>query len=339
MNRGLSVASRRIRFWPLVLVILLFLGMCIFVPYGGIAFELLFGWRMYLARVLARVNFRLDGLAVFLVGLAIATSCFHVVVSWLVGEMAARRRRSVGSSQQVDENSGAPGEVRWRFRSSLAAVLMILGLFVVGIAMTGVVHQTIWLLNSPVPLFVDSVQTPEDAKLSLYDPGKTAVHKSWIGLVFPFLGAELPEFHDRELPFNAPVNRESFEKAFLPEALCPSQYYPVFSRDGFGLSHIAADPRILGRKLDHGSRMAFMFGEVNAAFEPWANPGNTRSPELGVRRSWSDSGRGRVGFGSLHNGGINFARMDGTVESIGFNASPQVLEQLSAPPPDSGEFD
>lgn len=280
--------------------------------------ELTLGWIGYSLRVFPNVHVRWDGVAIFLVGFAIATACFHHLVQWWIKEK--------GVCSQDNE------PVQWRLRSSVGIVLMFLSTFVVGISMAGVVHQTGWLLTSPTSLTVEKIQSNEDAEMSVYDPERTPAGTSWLTAIRFFLPFMLEDDrepnHTYDGPFNNSVNAKNFKRV-LPAALCPSQGNPVFSKDGFGLSHVVANPSALGGNLMDKNSSSIMLGEINTGFTPWGSPHNFRNPALGIRQDWRGTNKEKVGLGSQHTRGVVVCLVDGSTQFLSEATDPEVLRQLA----------
>lgn len=309
--------------WEVVvgLLILVVLAAAI-APHGlEISNSLAWGWLEFLERVLPRVSVRCDGVLFFLVGLAIALVCAHSFLRWLVRNWS---ESSLGSTTP------------WRFGSTAAVVALLLMMFVVGISLSGIVHQVGWLMHSPVPLETSKIQSLEDNARSTYRMGEVAsvANRSWIEGILPYLPHITPET-DRALPWNDPRNAEGY-KNIVPGMLNPSGSLPLKSPDGFGLSHFAGNVRLFQggqaiRATDIEQSSTLMIGEVNAGLVPWAQPDNVRDPARGLRAKW-DSGSGReLGFGSPAGqfGQTMFVKVDGSVQAIDNKIDPEVLRQLS----------
>jgi hypothetical protein len=63
------------------------------------------------------------------------------------------------------------------------------------------------------------------------------------------------------------------------------------SADGFGLTHYAGNSQLFQpnqflklEEITDGPGETLMVGEVNEGFQPWAKPGNTRDPALGLNK-------------------------------------------------------
>ena len=292
--------------------------------------ELLGGWFRHAVRVFPMVQVRWDGIIVFVTGFSIATACVHHLAQWWIVE----RSKLVQSKTDLQNSDDERFTVTWSIRASIAVVLMILSVFAVGISMTGIVHQSGWLITSPTGLTVGKIQAKEDAEMSVYDSQHVPLGASWLTSIRHFLSFMLDENLEgnskslQELSFNDPSIALNFQRV-LPQAICPSQGNPVFSQDGFGLSHVATNPSALGGKLSDKNSSSIMLGEVNAGFVPWGSPNNIRDPALGLRKEWRGTGKGNVGLGSVHPAGVVVCLMDGSVQTLDEGIDPEVLRQLS----------
>ena len=279
--------------------------------------ELSLGWFHFLGAVLPKIRIRWDGIAIFIFLFLFCIACTHYLLAWLANEIGTRRGQSI----------------RWRRRSSAALVSMLLLVFVIGMCMTGVVHQAGWLINAPVSFYVAEMQTQQDSDQSLYRPFEvdTSIGQNWLAASLVFIRYE-PINIDSTKAWNAPENEAPFRK-FIPEVICPSRSNPKRSPDGFALSQIAANPIMVNtpnlRSSDLKDAAQTIFaGEVNAAFMPWGSKGNSRALELGIQKNWSGVPRGKVGYGSVHSAGANFAFADGSVQFQSDNTDKRVLEAL-----------
>ncbi len=285
--------------------------------------ELFTGWISFSLRVFPQVKIDWGGVGVFAVGFVIATICLHVITVWLLDHFDRLKRLHLPPDSH-DQNCGE----RWSLRSTVAALVMILSVFFVGISMTGIVHQTGWILNSPEGMSVAKIQLLTDARLANYDPTKPPVGVSWITACAPYVPFKLERELAKDNPFNDPVNSVNFKRV-LYFGICPSQGNPLFSPEGFGLAQVAANPSALGGSLREKNSAAVMLGEVNAAFDPWGSPTNQRDPDLGIRSEWKAAKRGSIGYGSLHSGGANVCLVDGSVKFADEDVDPLVLKKLA----------
>lgn len=298
--------------------------------------SLLFGWIPFLLHTLPRMKVDWPSVGVGCVALVLFTGGVHVAgCLW-------RRRTPDGPS--------------WRFRWSLAAVAGIFLLFAAGISIVGIVHQAGWMINSREPYFVQAMQVrgARDSRQSLHDLGIALQNYADIYRSLP--GDEMPQrdggmLHswetkilwlvpstistrgiDFKLPYDHPQNEKYFKciiPVFLNDSL-PSA--PVQDERGFGLSHFAANSRVIN--AGHGMRLqditdglphTILVGEINADFKPWGHPINWRDPARGINRS-------RQGFGGQPNaGGAYFSMADGSVRFVSEKIDPEVLRALSTP--------
>ncbi|WP_253155091.1 DUF1559 domain-containing protein [Stieleria tagensis] len=207
-------------------------------------------------------------------------------------------------------------------------------LFVVGIGVSGVTHQVGWLITSPESLFVSKTQAVHDSDLSTYRPNTVSKSsdQSWLYSVGTYMLYQRPEIDDSK-PWNSPENADNF-RTLVYEAICPSQGNPIWSPDGFGLSHRAGNPDVFGndsilRFNDFdGLGNTIFAGDVNAAFAPWADPDALRSLKLGVRDNWTSSKRGEVGYGSMHPSGALMLMGDGSIRFVDYKMDGKVFKQL-----------
>jgi hypothetical protein len=302
----------------LVVCIVVLIGF-LWVP-APVSSSLLMGWLSFALSVLPQVEVRPGGVAVFVISFGFAVGCSHFLIRWLVSEINPKRRPDA--------------QIRWRLRSSVSLVLLCMMIFVVGIGMAGVTHQVGWLITSPEPMFVSKTQTIQDSELSTYRPGTVSLirHQSWLFAVGTHMLYQRPEI-DESKPWNSPENADNF-RTVVCEAICPSQGNPIWSPDGFGLSHRSGNPDVFGsdstlRFKDFDSLGDTIFaGDVNAAFAPWADPDALRSLKLGVRDEWTRSRRGEVGYGSAHPSGALMLMGDGAIKFVDNGIDARVLEQL-----------
>ncbi len=285
--------------------------------------ELFTGWLSISIRVLPQAKIDLGGVGVFVVGFVIAAICLHVIAVWLSDHINRLKQLQLPSDARDQHHSR-----RWSLGATVAALIMILSGFVVGISMAGVVHQTGWIINSPDGIAVSKVQSSTDARLANYDPTEPPVGVSWITACAPYVPFMLEHELVKNRPFNDSLNAENFKRV-LSISVCPSQGNPLFSPEGFGLAQVAANPSALGGTLSEKNSTAIMFGEVNKAFDPWGSPTNQRDPTLGIRSSWNNAMRGSIGYGSVHSGGANVCLVDGSVKFVDEEIDPVVLKQLA----------
>src|SRR6185437_14049928 len=145
---------------------------------------------------------------------------------------------------------------------------------------------------------------------------------------FNYSGADI----DFTLPWDHPRNEKYF-KCILPEFIngsLPSP--PILDERGFGLSHYAANSRVMGgnktmrlQDIHDGASNTLLVGEVNANFKPWGHPVNWRDPARGINRSPQGFG------GSPSAGGAYFSMADGSVRFVSEGTPLAVLQALATP--------
>jgi Protein of unknown function (DUF1559) len=303
---------------------------------------IILGWLLFLLRTLPRMT--VDWPSVFV-------GCLALVLFTLGIHGAGRAwRRTAGD---------AP---RWKIRWSLAAVAVVFLLFAAGISLVGIVHQASWLFTSPGPYYVQTIPwaferySPNNLRqiaLAMQNYNETYDGKgpaggtftaegemlhSWETYCLVFIGYSTSDSNfsssgiDFNLPWNHPRNRKYFQ-SILPvftNSLLPTP--PVLDEQGFGLSHYAANIRVLGPNkplcftdITDGTANTFLVGEINAGFKPWGHPVNWRDPAKGINRS--PQGFGGPPFG----GGVYFCMVDGSVRFVSERIEPKVLQALSTP--------
>lgn len=300
-----------------------------------VTLSLVFGWIVFLYHTLPRVT--VDGPSV-LVG------CLALIL-FTAGVHAAGR----GWRQKT---LSAP---HWKLRWSLAVVAVVFLLFAAGISLVGIVHQSGWLLTSREPTYIQAIRWGNggDARNNLkqialailnyhgsfdgkgppggtFTPDGEMLH-SWETYSLVFLGYSTQNI-DFQLPWNHPRNEKYF-KCVLGDFINSSlSSPPLFDERGFGLSHYAANIRVLGPNknlrlgdISDGTANTLLIGEVNADFKPWGHPVNWRDPVKGINRSPHGFG------GPPYAGGAYFSMADGSVRFISERIEPEVLRALSTP--------
>jgi hypothetical protein len=308
-----------------------------------LAFEvpraLLFGWLMFLARVLPRVAPDGSTVGFSLLALTLFTLGLHGL------------GRSLWARPPVGEQGTRPPAWRWRW--SLAIVLTIFVMFAAGLAFLGVAHQAGWLLTAPEPLVGPGVggwgypsvnnmkhislglSNHEDAYGALPPGGSFSkdgvMLHGWETHSLPFIG-----YYSREIdltrPWNHPANARPL-KSVVPLFLNPGfRTADVVDAQGFGLNHYAANSHLLGantrtslKDISDGNAATILIGEVNTAFRPWARPLNCRDPAEGINTSPRGFG------GPWSSGGATFMMADGSSRFVSDRVSREVLKALATP--------
>jgi hypothetical protein len=131
MSRGWKISA-----WIIGVVVALFLLSFLefagFPPVATLLIYLIGGWIRYLGNALPRVTVSGDGVLLMALCLALAATVGHGFCHWLW--------------------KGTGHETPWRPKWTFAGLGTLVLMFAAGMAVTGVVHQTGWLLRSPEPL-------------------------------------------------------------------------------------------------------------------------------------------------------------------------------------------
>jgi prepilin-type processing-associated H-X9-DG protein len=295
--------------------------------------ELVLGWVPFLWRLPSRISWAGGTVAVSAAALLLFTAGVHVTGrSW-------RRRTGAGS---------------WKLRWSLAGVAAMFVLFTAGVCLIGVTHQVAWLSASEEPLLGETLRSSlgRSSHLNLrligsaawthqdsagtfpsgatFTPDGGMLH-SWETQLLPYLWYSSREI-DLTVPWNDPKNVPYF-RSVLPDFINPEfRPAPLTDLDGFGLSHYAANSRVMGpnramkvQDITDGTANTILVGEVNANFKPWGHPVNWRDPARGINQSPNGFG------GPRSSGGAQFLMADGSVRLINERVSPGVLRALATP--------
>jgi len=296
---------------------------------------ILFGWLLFLWHTLPRMTVDWPSVIVGCLALVLFTAGVHASGrAW---------RRNVADAPP------------WKFRWSLAAVAVVCLLFVSGISLVGIVHQAGWLLTSPEPYYVQTVRwggggySPNNLRqigLAMRNYNGTYGGKGLAGGTFTEQGEMLHSWEtyclvfldyasadiDLKLPWNHPRNQKYFQcivPVFTNSDLPTAE---VLDEQGFGLSHYAANIRVLGPNkplcftdITDGKANTFLVGEINAGFKPWGHPVNWRDPAKGINRSPQGFG------GPPFAGGAYFCMADGSVRFVNERIDPKILQALSTP--------
>ncbi|MDH3717220.1 MAG: DUF1559 domain-containing protein [Planctomycetota bacterium] len=298
------------------------------------------GWLLFIGRVGPQITASLSGIATGIVALALFAVGSHWMFKWFY---AARHSASETKPLRV-----------WSARWTAVIVCAVVLIFVAGTAMVGIAHQVVWLATSDAPFLEGGIgERPRRSMSSTnlkqlvlalisysgrhgslpaggtFDQRGRALH-SWQTALLPYIEqGDLYERINFDVPWDNPENATVFSTvvpAFLNPGADPSE------EDGFGLSHYAANPLVLGASptkladIQDGAGQTILAGEVSENFRPWGYPANWRDPRLGINRS-------PHGFGGPWRkvSGANFVFADGSVQFLSAETDPEVLQALFTP--------
>ena len=118
----------------LSVLVILFFGLIIMAIAGPLILDsllaLLTGWFIHLARVIPLLEWNAELIFCFLLALTLGTWMLHRALNWL---------HKQGSLKQS-----------WTPKRTLALTSLLLMLFGMSVAMTGIVHQSIWVMKGPI---------------------------------------------------------------------------------------------------------------------------------------------------------------------------------------------
>jgi hypothetical protein len=288
-----------------------------FRPWADIVLQLVIGWFPFLGRVLPK-------LTIDWMGVLTAAFC----LTWLLAGLHLFLRWFWKHVEKPIEPA-AQTEGRWPLRWTAAMVLLVVLMFVAGIAAVGVSHQTGWLMTSPEPLTESGLRKAAERTLSthnlhqigiaahkhldayetfpraaIFDTRGRALH-GWQTTLLPFIEQEaLYQRIDLKIPWNHPANAEHFRTKV--------KYYlhPAVDSDrdprGFALTHYAGNAKVLGgdraltlKDFPDGTANTILAGEAAGNYRPWGHPINWRDPALGLNTTPD-------GFGSPFRDGGHF---------------------------------
>ena len=332
--------------WQLPLVI--GFGCIVLVCLFDMAFQLAFGWALFLHRVGPLITIDLLATMTALVCLVFLSVGLHLFLRWLYGTI---RRAKAGESSAS----------RWRMRWTGMILALVFSMFVAGISAVGLSHQLVWLLSARESIHRASGGGREIAARmgssnnlrnlgyaahhyhttnNAFPPGGTfdahgnALH-GWQTLLLPYLEQDnIFNEIDRQKAWTDPRNTPSFRR--VVEMFLHTAGGEQRDEAGFGLSHYAANVRLLGgakprtmESITDGTANTILAGEVSAAYKPWGHPANWRDPARGIHTT-PDS------FGSpLYSDSVQFVMADGSVRKVSNKVSLVILRAISTP--DGGE--
>ncbi|MBA3313449.1 MAG: DUF1559 domain-containing protein [Planctomycetota bacterium] len=303
--------------------------------------SLVFGWLLFLLRVLPRMTFDPGSTVVGMAALILLTAGAHAV-----GRSASKRFCLTH---------------HWRLKWTVASVGLLFLLFVAGTSLIGITHQIAWLATSDEPLsrrvyadylpayipqgsassttrnmmkqvglalhnYADTYKSPPAG--GTFDAQGRGMH-SWESSILVFSGYQNPIDFSR--PWRDPKNEHHF-RSVLHYFINPSfRDAEVRSGDGFGLSHYASNVRVLGSNLAvgfdeiaDGTANTVMLGEVNTGFRAWGDPVNWRDPAAGL-------GNSPETFGGATDIGVNFVMADGSVRFVSQGMESKLLRAMATP--------
>ena len=278
------------------------------------------GWVTYLWRVIPKLNPDPWTVATAVACLALVILGTHRFLRWLAG-----------------------GE--WRWSRTLRCVGLLVLMFVAGIAVVGVTHQTSWLAQSPEPFLVSrgGVRTHSANNLkqmaiaadnhreatdefprSRFDATGRPMH-SWQTAILPYIEQlDLYRRIDQKKPWTDPANAKPLGERV--KVYMNAYYSREDNVNGLGISHYAGNATVvLGdpKKLDDfpaGTSQTILAGEVSANFRAWGDPLNARDPRLG--------GTGHPhGFGGPNGRPAQFVMLDGSVKTLDPKAIADLLNK------------
>lgn len=351
--------------WRLAFVVSVVLSLICVVVFGDLGAQFLSGWFTFPIAVLPRIT--VDWPSVLAGTIAFVTFAFGVhhtgrwCASWLPENLIASRT--------------------WQLRQTGLVVMSVTLLFSLGTALVGAVHQVIWLsTNRSAPSLDVAIDPPprgiieivrqsgrrsslrnemKQIGLGMHNFHDTFKHfplggtmnsdgellHGWMMPLGPFVG-----FYSEEIDYNVPWNKSPNDRVYrsqIPFFLNPMQPGPVFDRDGFGLTHYAANVHVFpiqrtdSKKNDpyayfqagglsvgdisDGTSNTLLIGTVGRNHKPWGYPANVRDPGEGLNRTPTGFG-GPLGQRSAH-----FVMVDGAVREMSDKVDPRVLKALATP--------
>ena len=306
---------------------------------------LVIGWIAFMVDVFPKMTMDWAVLGTGIACLAGLGIGLHYLCTWFNGQIL---------------RSKYPGQIpekRWQLRWTLGLLAVVILMFIAGIASVGLTHQSVWLANSPEPLFhftgggrffAAKIQSKINLKQigigirnhesnfkkmppgTLFDSRGRALH-GWQTMLLPFLGEEMTfKQINRDLPWNHHDNRPPFKRVI------PTFINPAVGDDptleGYGLSHYSgnvyvwatAEPQTIKSSFPDGASNTLLAGDALANFKPWGQPLNWRDPGLGINTTPD-------GFGNPTYNGAQFLMADASVRFIKETVSPDVLKALAMP--------
>jgi hypothetical protein len=302
---------------------------------------LLVGWLIYPVVTFAKMAVEPAALMVGCLSFVLFVPLTHSLAAWLYAH------------SHREQNPPPVWQIRW----TAAIVGIVVLLFATGICLIVVVHQFAWLATSERPwsrsfnprtrmqgrlLTIGQAVRDYEEEHHHFPPGGSfdrygsPLH-SWETMLLPY--SEHWEYSsqktrvnpDLSLRWNDPGNAGHF-KTVLPTYLNPGVAGPSHDSEGYGLSHYAANARVLGpgramrkEQITDGLSNTIMAGEIKENFRPWGDPLNYRDPAEGVQQSPDGFG------GPWSDGETQFLMMDGSTRQVGKDIDPAILKALATP--------
>ncbi|HEV3340537.1 MAG TPA: DUF1559 domain-containing protein [Pirellulales bacterium] len=316
---------------------------------GEAGWRLLVGWLPFLGRTASHATINFSGVCTMAVCAGLLLVVGHRFAVWLSSAWGSPSP-AAAASPTGEDMPRQPGW--WPLRRTALLLAIVVLMFVAGIWLIGLVHQTAWLATSPEPmteyrLDLEHTRSFPERNLSsiglgvqgwadvhkqlphngTWPAGEQALH-SWQARILPFIRTQNDNI-DFKIDWNDPKNVPAFRR-FVPHYLNP-EFGDLREAHGLAVSHYAGNVRVFEQPertpttmpKNRGDRL-ILCGEVAGDFKAWGDPGNLRDPTLGINRS-------RAGFGGADESGANFLMADGSTRFIPTSIDPGVLAALSSP--------
>ncbi|MBL8817943.1 MAG: DUF1559 domain-containing protein [Planctomyces sp.] len=326
--------------------------------------QLLLGWLYFPIRTIPRMTIDPPAVCAGLICLTLLA-----VTLYFGGLRVLRRNRSVNAQTHV-----------WTLGNALTSVVLFLALFASGISFVGICHQVVWMWSGRNDQAEDvaasemgiigilteqtdqmqakfqlqslslAIQNYHDSHDELPPGGTMTEHgellHGWLMLIGPYDTYIAPQL-DEWISWRKPPNAEVYQ-CQSDRFLNPSMSGEVFDKDGFGLTHWAANCHVMPIRvvesktvfsakpvhkergvtfddISDGLKNTILLGTASQNLRPWGHPANVRDPALGINRS-PDGFGGPPGWN-----GAMFAMCDGSVQLLSESTDPKVLKALGTP--------
>jgi hypothetical protein len=301
-------------------------------------FRICFGWIRFLFIRLGEIQVNSE----LLFGSLLGFVCLFVVFHWV---MKAFYNRSDESGTSLRS---------WRLRWTSAFIVLLMFLFMAGITVIGITHQTVWLIRSPEPILENRMSGPARtmSQNNLKQIGLAAHfyeennHVLPPGSIINSKGIPLHGWQTLLLPHMEQDNL--FKQIHLQRSWKEESNRVPFSSEidvyirpivnqrkdeqGYALSHYAGNVHVMGgdrkrsfKDFKQGTSNTIYAAEVFANFKPWGHPTNYRDPKLGLNRSPD-------GFGSGNHQPTAILMLDGSIRTFQSDTDPEFLKLLSGKP-------